>query len=145
VILIDRASNAGYLDALPLELCNSVLDLLDPQTVATVSCLNYKLYTIVSALRSFEKITTHAWRVLEILTVTGTIPHFSVARLQAVMRSDPCHLCFEYGPLLHIPACERCCFNCPSYDRSFTMFYPAIAEEYYGLTGEEAKRIPLCA
>jgi len=145
VTLIDRASNAGYFDALPLELCHSVLDLLDPQTVATVSCLNYKLYSIVSALKSFEETTAHAWRVLKILTVIGTISHFSVARLQAVLRSDRCHLCFAYGRSLHIPTCERCCFNCPSYDRSFTMLYPAIAEKYYGLTCEEAKRIPLCA
>jgi len=88
VTLIDRASNAGYFDALPLELCHSVLDLLDPQTIATVSYLNYKLYTIVSALKFFAEITAHAWRVLKIQTVTGTISHFSAARLQAVLRSD---------------------------------------------------------
>ncbi|KAB5547158.1 F-box domain-containing protein [Coniochaeta sp. 2T2.1] len=139
---IDRVSSLGILDRLPPEIMSIVLGMLDIQSVVRFARVSSPGNSCVQSHRAYRDLATFAPQVLSALGRVGLIGLHSVADLHAVLRTERCAACVEFGAFLFLPTGERCCWECLRYNPSFRMLLPNKAMRVFGLSQRHLERLP---
>ncbi|KPM41840.1 hypothetical protein AK830_g4692 [Neonectria ditissima] len=138
----DRASSAGMLDRLPLEIASITLDMLDLKSLSRLASVSLGGKRLVYAQRAYGNIITIAPQVLAGLGMIGLVDLHRPADLDAVLRTNRCAYCIQYGAFLFLPTCERCCWSCLEQNRSLRLLEPVMAKKYFGLSDEHIEQLP---
>ncbi|KAF9870795.1 hypothetical protein CkaCkLH20_11694 [Colletotrichum karsti] len=136
-------SRLGNIDQLPPELQLLIIEQLDFRSLSRLMRTSRKGKTIVEGLAAFIDMIEHAPEVLTALGKTNIISHHSAASLRQVLRSQKCASCFDFGPLLFLPTCERICPTCVLYNDAFWMTTPSLAKECFSLSDDQLGTIPI--
>ncbi|PBK92739.1 hypothetical protein ARMGADRAFT_1165779 [Armillaria gallica] len=112
--VMDPVTSLGRLD-LPLELLDIIVSqYCDIQTLVTsFSLVNRRARVIVSSSLVYQRIRRHAKRALVAMLRTKAASFYTLADVYGVLCGDPyCTKCGDFGPLLWLPECRRCCMSC---------------------------------
>ncbi|KAI3391335.1 hypothetical protein diail_7507 [Diaporthe ilicicola] len=139
----DRLSSLGVLDGLPTELLLEVLNMLDVRSLTRFLRVSHRANLILRSLPSYRQLLNHAPDALAALSRTNLIRLFSMSELHAVLQTQHCATCSNYGAFLFLPTCERCCWQCLQSRRERLVVPPAVAAKALALTQEEINRLPL--
>lgn len=137
------SSSIGRLDILPQELLLDVLDLLDFQSLSRLSRVSLEGKRAVEALRSYRDVMKYAPSILGALGATRLLQTHSSALLRQTLRSEKCVSCFEFGPFLFLPTCERVCFDCLHDNIALHLTTVTFAKRCFALTDDQIGRIPI--
>ncbi|EGE02277.1 hypothetical protein TEQG_08601 [Trichophyton equinum CBS 127.97] len=135
-------SSMGYLDCLPLEILQVILNLLDFQALSRLSCTSHRARRAVEYLPAYRELMEHAPDTLTALGKSCLITAHSAAKLRAVLRTESCVWCGEYGPFLFLPTCERCCYECQRSNPSLWVMTADLAK-YCSISRCQAARDPI--
>ncbi|KAK2814333.1 hypothetical protein FQN49_008217 [Arthroderma sp. PD_2] len=136
-------SSLGLLDPLPLEILHGALNDLDFQSLSRLSCASKRGRSVVEALPAYRELMKHAPDTLKALGQSSLISVHSARKLRAVLRSEACSWCGEYGPFLFLPTCERCCYECQRINPSLWVMTVDLAKHCFRLTASQLKEIPI--
>ncbi|KAF4949233.1 hypothetical protein FSARC_13539 [Fusarium sarcochroum] len=103
------ASNPGIL---PTELMAMVALNLDIVSLLQARQASRCFRAVATELLEYKRIMQHGLRGVDALLRTGLGSEFSVKDLHAALIRPDCELCGEFGGLLFLPCCTRCCYNC---------------------------------
>lgn len=134
-------SSLGTLEALPLELIEAILTLLDFKTLSHVSRTCLRGRQVVSALREYRDVMRHAPTALVALAKTRLIHHFVATDIHRALLSANCTSCKTLGLFLHLPTCQRYCLSCISEDEDLWMIPISLAMRHFGLSAAELKTL----
>jgi len=142
-----RPSSLGVLDRLPAELIEMVLDQLDVHSISKFARLSFRGYEFARAHTKYQTLVRLVPQTLLALGRHGNGPQLlqmhSVAKLDAVLRSERCATCPYFGSYIFLPTCERCCWNCLVHNPAFYMVTVRDAQEYFGLAAFQARKLPV--
>ncbi|KAF3891675.1 F-box domain-containing protein [Trichophyton interdigitale] len=136
-------SSMGYLDCLPLEILQVILNLLDFQALSRLSCTSHRARRAVEYLPAYRELMEHAPDTLTALGKSCLITAHSAAKLRAVLRTESCVWCGEYGPFLFLPTCERCCYECQRSNPSLWVMTADLAKYCFNITAAKLREIPI--
>ncbi|EZG08139.1 hypothetical protein H106_02625 [Trichophyton rubrum CBS 735.88] len=136
-------SSTGMLDRLPLEVLHQMLNTLDFQSLCRLSRVSRRGRSIVESLPTYRALMEYIPDALKALGETRLIQLHSADKLRAVLQSEACVSCREYGPFLFLPTCERCCYTCLRYNQSLWVMPLSLAKQSFGLTLRDLKKLPL--
>ncbi|EZF74530.1 hypothetical protein H105_03731 [Trichophyton soudanense CBS 452.61] len=86
-------SSMGYLDSLPLEILQALLNLLDFQALSRLSCTSHRARRAVEYLPAYRELMEHAPDTLKALGKSCLITAHPAAKLRAVLRTESCVWC----------------------------------------------------
>ncbi|KAF9771018.1 hypothetical protein IL306_011367 [Fusarium sp. DS 682] len=109
---ISSPKNLGKLEKLPQDIIVKIATHLDVESFLRFRNVNGKAHSITSQLPEFRKIMRHAPRAVVSLIRTGLSAHVSFGSLYQALTSEKCEICDDFGALLFLPTCTRCCHNC---------------------------------
>lgn len=138
----NRCSSIGTLDQLPLEILYLLLGLLDFQSLSRLSLVSVWSRNIVKSLPAYREMIEYAPRTLIALHAVEMLSLHAACTLQAALRSERCVSCSDYGVLLFLPTCERCCLTCLCENTAFWVVTAGQAARYFGLTSHHIKGLP---
>lgn len=141
-ILSPRASSLGRLSKLPPEILCIILGMLDIQSIQQLSYVSFHGYTLVLSQPQYRDLRKYVPEALLALRMTRQSHLHSVQALHAALRLQRCAACPYFGAYLFLPACERCCWQCLSYNPSFRMVPPKEAQKYFGLSARQVQQLP---
>ncbi|EFE43520.1 hypothetical protein TRV_01711, partial [Trichophyton verrucosum HKI 0517] len=136
-------SSMGYLDCLPLEILQAILNLLDFQALSRLSCTSHRARRAVEYLPAYRELMEHAPDTLTALGKSCLITAHSAAKLRAALRTESCVWCGEYGPFLFLPTCERCCYECQRSNPSLWVMTADLAKYCFRITAAKLREIPI--
>jgi hypothetical protein len=105
-------SSVGAFNVLPLELLHSILAKSDFRSLVRFSRTNWRANNLVVELREYQQLTTHYPEILVAMQGDGTLEWHSIGTLYSAFRSADCVACGAWAPLLHVPTCQRYCYQC---------------------------------
>jgi hypothetical protein len=106
-----QTSALGRLHVLPLEILPITLTSLDFRSLQRFSRISKKSRGVVQSLRGLFVFKYHVSEILQRLRQMGIIERHSVNILFRAFRSSDCTECSAWGPVLHLPTCQRYCRN----------------------------------
>lgn len=140
---VPASSSLGpRMNALPLELLQNILELLDFRTLSRLSQVSRLAKYHFETLPAYRDVQKHASRTLITLQRTRLITVHSAAAILAALRTDRCPFCGDFGPFLFLLTCERCCFNCLERNTSLTLLDVKLARNLFRLPGKDFNKIP---
>jgi len=143
---IERSSNSsnplGTLNVLPLELLHSILEMLDLQTLSSITRTCLRGTAIVKSLPAYRDLLRHAPRALAALGMTRLLRCHSANALYVTLLSAKCASCSEYGAFLFLPTCERCCYECLWRNQSLWVISMSEAQRCFDLSPASVRRLP---
>ena len=87
----------GQLDLLPLEVIQSILQVLDLQTLTLMQSINHRSKLLVDSVPQHREIVTHAPNALRAILSTGLAPQFTINDLSTALRAQECFECGDFG------------------------------------------------
>ncbi|KAK0236932.1 hypothetical protein EDD85DRAFT_592498 [Armillaria nabsnona] len=142
--IMDPVASLGSLD-LPLELLDIIVSqCCDIQTLVTsFSLLNRRARVIVSSSLIYQRIRRHAERALVAMLRTKVASFYTLADVYCALRGDPyCTACGDFGPLLWLPECRRCCMSCLRTAPDFLPITRHAATKALGIPKSALARLP---
>jgi hypothetical protein len=103
--------SAGQLDALPCELIDQVLSLLDVPSLTTLRRVNRRAMSLVDSLPPYRHIWTHCPEVLRAI-ISIDASHFDCNTLYKTSTTAQCSSCDRFGGYLYLITCKRVCYLC---------------------------------
>ena len=137
-----KSSSIGFLDNLPAELLQWIFNLLDFRSLSRLAQVCHGARGVVGSLPAYRDLVKHASKALIALSRTKLITFHSAASIYAVLHSENCLSCQNYGPFLFLPTCERCCYECLHRDRSLRVIPSQTARMCFGVSPKDLRRIP---
>ena len=137
-----QRSSIGRLDALPIEILHTVLNLLDFQSLSRLTLTSHLAKATVESLPAYRDMMKHAPKALLGLSKLQVIKLHSAATLHTALRSENCIVCRSFAPFLYLLTCERCCFSCIRNGKSFRLIPHRLARIGFGLTPKEIRQLP---
>ena len=132
----------GQLDLLPLEIIQSVLQLLDLQPLTLVQSLNHRSKLLVDSLPQHREIVTHAPNALRAILSNGLAPQFTINDLSTALRAQECFDCGEFGTYLYLLECRRYCWLCLAEDSNIQPVSRSVVRSLFGLPAEIVQQLP---
>ncbi|KAK0463270.1 uncharacterized protein EV420DRAFT_1523612 [Desarmillaria tabescens] len=114
-VVNNPVASLGRLRALPNEILDMIIsDCCDIQTIVTsFSLVNRGARMAINASLAFQRVSRYAPRALIAMLRTRAGSFFTLEDLCDVLcRDSSCSLCGNFGPLLWLPECRRCCMPC---------------------------------
>lgn len=136
-----RVSSVGMLDCLPWEIMSNILGKLDSQSLAFFASVSVQSNMLARSYEPFQELAQHS-RMLGALHRMDLVRRYSVAQLNAVLRTENCVSCGEYGPFLFLPTCERCCWDCRRSNPLLRAISPKQAKKYFDLSMQHLQQLP---
>ncbi|KAF2018142.1 hypothetical protein BU24DRAFT_421144 [Aaosphaeria arxii CBS 175.79] len=107
------ATTLGDLDKLPLELIHEICLHSDMSSIFRFRQVNTRARHILYALYEYRVVTTHARDAFCAMLRTELDPCPTLSAFYQLLSSQKCSICgHEYGDLIHLPTCIRCCSFC---------------------------------
>ncbi|EFR00206.1 hypothetical protein MGYG_03209 [Nannizzia gypsea CBS 118893] len=141
--LCDGPSSMGIFDHLPLEILQAILNLLDFQALSRLLRTSQRAKRAIECLPAYRELMEHAPDTLTALGKSCLITAHSAAKLRAVLRTESCAWCSEYGPFLFLPTCERCCYECQRSNPSLWVMTADLARYCFKISTPKLREIPV--
>ena len=132
----------GQLDLLPLEILQTILQLLDLYTLTLMQSINRRSKLLVDSLPQHREIITHAPNALRAILSTGVAPHFTIRHLSGALRAQKCCECGSFGAYLHLLDCRRYCWLCVAEVRNTLPLPQKAATILFALTADILRQLP---
>ncbi|PBK92737.1 hypothetical protein ARMGADRAFT_1104339 [Armillaria gallica] len=142
--IMDPVASLGRLD-LPLELLDIIVSqCCDIQTLVTsFSLVNRRARIVVSSSLIYQRIRRHAERALVAMLRTKVASFYTLADVYRALCGDPyCTSCGDFGPLLWLPECSRCCMSCLRTAPDFLPISRHAATKAFGIPKSALARLP---
>ncbi|KAM5476122.1 hypothetical protein MauCBS54593_000805 [Microsporum audouinii] len=136
-------SSIGRLDVLPLEILHDTLNSLDFRTLSRLSYVSKRGRSVVESLPAYRELMKHAPDTLKALGKSQLINFHPAGRLRAVLRSESCVWCGQYGPFLFLPTLDRCCYECQRSNPSLWVMTTDLARYCFSLTTTQVRTLPI--
>ncbi|KAI0869667.1 hypothetical protein GGS24DRAFT_511714 [Hypoxylon argillaceum] len=140
--LAQRNSSLGNLQRLPPELISKVLDNLDICSFHRFARVTFLANAFVQLQSSYTQLLESAPKALQALVQVGLISQYSLGQLYAILRTEQCTTCDQFGPFLFPLTGKRCCYGCFLGHPSLGVYPPERAKERFGLTEESIRQLP---
>ncbi|GKZ31437.1 hypothetical protein AbraIFM66950_012047 [Aspergillus brasiliensis] len=105
----------GLLDRLPLEILLSIIPDLDIQSIFSLRRVNARTRDIISSLKTYQQVTTHALSLMCALLRTNLAQWYTLQDIVDVLHTRECTICGgEFGGFVSLPPPKltRCCYSC---------------------------------
>lgn len=139
----DGSSSLGILDTLSNEVLGKIFEGLDFQSLSRVAQVSIRGKGFVESMPQYCHLMEHASDALAALSRTKLITEFSAALLYQTLRSEACCSCGQYGRLLHLPTCSRCCWFCMIDNPALWVMPVALAAQYFELSLTQLEALPI--
>ncbi|KAK6710971.1 hypothetical protein SNK05_005404 [Fusarium graminearum] len=97
---------------LPPEVISDIVLLLDVKSFHNFRDTSHQLRCIANGIPQYRHVAQHGFEGIKALARTGLSPHVTYDNLYRVLNTEKCTMCGEFGSLLFLPTCTRCCYNC---------------------------------
>ncbi|PQE12352.1 Cyclin-like F-box protein [Rutstroemia sp. NJR-2017a BVV2] len=135
-------SNIGSLEALPLEVLQSILSLLDLQCLTDFRAVSWRSRALVDSVPEYNALVQHCPDALRAFLSTGMAVDFSASKIFEALCTRDCIGCGLFGPLLDLFTAHRCCIGClMSRDDLLTMEASDASKEF-SLDLETMHKVP---
>ncbi|KAK0433654.1 hypothetical protein EV421DRAFT_1718425, partial [Armillaria borealis] len=116
----------------------------DIQTLVTsFSLVNRRARVIVSSSLTYQRLRRHAERALVAMLRTKVASFYTLADVYNVLCGDPyCTRCGDFGPLLWLPECSRCCMSCLRKAPDLMPISRHAATKVFGIPKSALARLP---
>ena len=132
----------GELDWLPLEILHTLFGFLDLQTLTDIRAVSRRAMLVVDSLPSYKDVYTHAPDVLRAMLSLQLARHFFPHDISSQLRCGECYLCGDFGALLFLPNCRRCCWHCLNLHEDTLPITQNHAKESFRLTKDALQQLP---
>lgn len=132
----------GQLDLLPLEIIQSILQLLDLQALTLMQSINHRSKLLVDSLPQHREIVTHAPNALRAILSTGLSPQFTINDLSTALRAQGCFSCGGFGTYLYLLECRRYCWLCVAEHPDIQPVSRSVAMILFRLPAEIIQQLP---
>ncbi|KAK3683743.1 hypothetical protein B0T22DRAFT_259775 [Podospora appendiculata] len=105
-------ANFGAFDSLPLEILLAASRLLDITSVLQLLQVNRRAREVVAVVPEYSFVTKHGLEAVLALCKVRLASCFSLADLDAALRTEKCPRCSELGGFIFLPTLQRCSFSC---------------------------------
>lgn len=102
----------GDLEKLPPELITNICLQLDIASLFQLRQVNARGQQFINALHEYRVAITHGLNALLALLRTKTMPGVTLEQFYALLCTQNCSLCGEYGNLVYLLTWTRCCSSC---------------------------------
>jgi hypothetical protein len=142
MIIPASISPVGSLEALPLEVLQSILNLLDLQCLTDFRAVSWRARALVDSVPQYNTLVQHCPDALRAFLSTGMAVHFSASQIFEALCTQDCIDCGLFGPLLDLFTAHRYCIICVS--SSYDLFTVAVstASRDFGLGLETMHTMP---
>ncbi|KAL6917408.1 hypothetical protein FSST1_008903 [Fusarium sambucinum] len=86
--------------------------LLDVMSFHSFRSANRQTRAILNEIPQYRHVAQHGSEGIKALARTGMSRHVTYQDLYHALINGECTLCGEFGGLLFLPTCTRCCYNC---------------------------------
>jgi len=109
-------ANLGRLGRLPVELLLDVLSHVDIATALRFRQVNRRAREVLGADKAYRTVMENALHVVFVMCSLRFTPYIRFDQLEALLLTDRCSHCGDFGRLLFMPTLARCCELCLSRD-----------------------------
>ena len=103
----------GRLGLLPQEVLDNILANCNLRAVLNFRKVNKHARAAIDNLPEYNRLFTHAPKLLRSFLTTGVAPWFSVADVYgSILTTSACRLCGDFGPYAYLLDCSRVCYRC---------------------------------
>ncbi|WEW58968.1 hypothetical protein PRK78_004436 [Emydomyces testavorans] len=142
VLCDDTTSSLGpALDRLPLEILHCIFSLLDFRSLSRLSQVSRQGKRAVEMLPAYRDVKRHASKALDALNRTGLLSQHPAILVYDTLRTEACVYCQNFSPFLFLISCERCCYNCLSFNPALRLLTVRVAKIYFGLSRKDASQL----
>ena len=119
--------DSGNLTTLPLEMKHLILRLLDLKPLTNLRAVSWGARTLVDNLPQYKAIIEHAPNALRAFLSTNMAVQLTSTNLFDTLCTQACFCCGQFGPMLDLFTCNRCCTPCASDSNDLLSITVAIA------------------
>lgn len=135
-------STIGNLQKFPIELLHNVFDMLDFQSLLRFSRASVRASTLVQTSPLYRDLITYAHQGLAALAFSRLISYHPAGTLRAALRSQNCLSCGNFGPVLLLASCERCCWICALRNQSLWVLPRGVAAKCFRIPLRQVDQLP---
>jgi hypothetical protein len=132
----------GTLEALPVELVQTILLDLDLQSLTSLRRVNRRTRLTIDTLWQYNEIITYASNSLRAALSINVGTSISCRQLHTELCSQECVTCGRFGAFLYLLTCSRVCYVCLVEDPRFLPLTPKHARIAFGLSSYETGKLP---
>lgn len=132
----------GYLDKLPFELLDMVIDQVDILSLIQVGYTCRRGQELVASIPSYAKLLKHCPHTLAALSKMRLLELYTCKRVEKALQSEECCCCGNFGAFLFLLSCERCCFQCLKDKPALWVIPRAQAGKFFHLSTQQMKTMP---
>ncbi|GKU21720.1 unnamed protein product [Fusarium langsethiae] len=108
----ETPNNTALICKLPPEIITNISLLLDVKSFHCFRNASRQTRAIVNGIPQYRQVAHHGFEGIKALARTGLSHHVTYKDLHQALITEECMLCGEFGGLLFLPTCTRCCYNC---------------------------------
>ncbi|KAK8169464.1 hypothetical protein IWX90DRAFT_179350 [Phyllosticta citrichinensis] len=134
--------NLGALDALPLELIQSTLSLVDLETLQHFRRVNRRALKVVDGMPEYKAVATFAQNALRGIQIIKADRWNTCEALYKAICTAECETCGDFGGYLYLLTCKRVCFLCFTHNEIFRPLSFSYASEVFDIRKRDIKKLP---
>lgn len=138
----EATASLGHMDKLPLETTQNIFSYLDLGTLTLLRSISRRMSLLVDSLPGYKEVVIHCPNALRGLLSTQTAQHFTATDLYNALRAQDCFLCGQFGALLYVLECRRCCFKCLTSVEDLLPICKASAKLLYHFDAQTMAEMP---
>ena len=127
----------GPFDQLPPEISSMIFMEMDLKTLTTFRSVSRAGRDAVNGQFKYCNIMRHAPQILRATLALGAGHYITLTQLDAALMSKVCQDCGNFGAFLHVPTCERVCYECFTRNEDRMPLSPGHARTKWRLTNKE--------
>jgi hypothetical protein len=136
------SADLGALKAMPTEILDNIISLLDIATIDQFKAVNRRVYEAVNSHRHFGLLNREADGTLRALRAINVSYIFSVQAVFEALCVKECTRCGDFGGYMYLPALERLCWQCLETNDRYVPMREMTALRTMGLTLEVLDKLP---
>nr|CEG03279.1 unnamed protein product [Fusarium pseudograminearum CS5834] len=106
------ANNTASIYKLPPEVISNILLLVDVKSFHDFRNTSHQARFIANGIPQYRLVAQHGFAGIKALVQTHLSRHVTYDNLYRALNTEQCTMCGEFGSLLFLPTCTRCCYNC---------------------------------
>ncbi|KAL3601029.1 hypothetical protein FPOAC2_05282 [Fusarium poae] len=106
------SNNPGAICKLPPEIISRISMLLDVKSFHSFRNANCQTRTMLTAIPQYRQVVQYGAEGIKALARTGLSDDITYKDLHNALINGECAMCGEFGGLLFLPTCTRCCYSC---------------------------------
>jgi hypothetical protein len=128
------ASISGVLSAFPIEITQSILNMLDLQSLTDFRAVSWSARALVNTIPPYKAIIQHSPDALRALLSTQMAVYFTAQDIFDALCTQACFGCGQFGPFLDLFTGYRCCIACTARFDDLLSVTTSSAKKYLNLS-----------